>query len=115
MAADVEVNVRLKTIQGKLHAVPDLPPPGVMMKGKTVHYSNDQGLPVTIFFVTADGGLHGPSPFAQDEVTDQDVSTLVNTGTFLCGCRIGTKNGDIGWSPGDKDSPSGGVHDVGPP
>ncbi len=114
MAADIEIKVRLKTINGVEHAVPDLPGPGVMMKGKTVRYSNDDKLPVTIVFVTADGNLNGPSPFGEPRVSDQETHTLIHAGQFLCGCRLMKGTQTIGWMPGDKDSPSGGVHDVGP-
>jgi len=111
MPADVEIKISLKNIDGTLYAVPELPPPGVMMKGKTVHYFNDLDLPVEIIFVTA-------SPFAKSKMTSDDVASLIASGQFLCGCRIFTKRGDkscfIGWMPGERDSPSGGIHDVGP-
>ena len=105
-----EIKIMLTTIDGKRHAVPQLPQPGVMNKGDLVRYSSDDG-DVRVEFPAE-------SPFDTNVMTNSDVKELKQSGTFQCGCSITLKDDPevtIGWHRGlPLDSPSGGVHDVGP-
>ncbi|HWZ41864.1 MAG TPA: hypothetical protein VNW97_00230 [Candidatus Saccharimonadales bacterium] len=108
MPADHEIKIALATIQGERQAVPQLPKPGSMNVGETVHYSSDDG-EVRVEFPKE-------TPFDTDVVINSDVKKLIKKGTFHCGCSITLKDGtSIGWHSGEPlGGPSGGVHDVGP-
>ncbi len=111
MAAVIEVDVTLDTVDGVQEAVPHLPPDG-MRRPQTVHYSTKvPGATVRIEF-SAPELSHSPtgssSPFL--DANRKAISTirssnpplaLKNSGVFFCKCFLTLPGGkEIGWGPG---------------
>ena len=87
------------------HAIPNMPPDGVMHVGDTVSYYSNQGQ-VTVRF---------DLPFTNmaDVLHAGDQRELLSAGRFVGKCSITLDDGtEIGWSP--EDPRSGGEHDVRP-
>jgi len=108
---DVKVNLVPGAPGHPGHAVPTITIP--MKVGKTVHYSSPDGS-VRIEFVVDGTPFADPNGNGITVITDKDVLTLQNTGTFTCRCFITDANGvTIGWDA--LTSPmSGGIHVVKP-
>ena len=87
------------------HALPALPPEGVLNIGDTVAYSSPDGK-VRVVFDGPNGSPFGSS--LPDVVHDSQIRQLQKNGHFSCKCFI-----EVGWKQGENPE-SGGDHDVKP-
>jgi hypothetical protein len=104
--ADHEISIDL--VAG-IHAIPNIPGPGVMRVGQTVRFSSP-GNSFRVEFPNGSPFTEKGQPMAQ--ITDSDVKTLQVAGNFQSRCFITVGSTEVGWAPG-KMPESGGVHNVG--
>lgn len=102
-----EHTIFIELVDG-IHAIPELPPEGVLQVNDFVTYLSRDGAARVVF--DTNGSPFGGLP---DEIRNGERRLVVNSGHFFCKCFI-TPAGkpEVGWA---EDKPrSGGDHDVKP-